>query len=56
MAAEELPMIQENSSQSCGGNTRIGRKTRYSDVLVKRQRRVGRPVVEMDMNEQPWET
>lgn len=25
MAAEELPMIQENSSQSCGGNTRIGR-------------------------------
>lgn len=22
MAAEELPMIQENSGQSCGGNTR----------------------------------
>lgn len=52
MAAEELPMIQENSGQSCGGNTRVGRETRgFNNISVKKQGIFGRTAVEMNVNE-----
>lgn len=50
MAAEELPMIQENSGQSCGGN--LGRETRgFNNISVKRQGVFWSTTVEMNMNE-----
>lgn len=52
MAAEELPMIQENTGQSRRGNTRVGRETRgFNNISVKRQGILGRRAVEMNMNE-----
>lgn len=57
LAAEELPKIQENRSQSCGGNTRIGTETRsFNNVSVWRQGRYERTAVTMSMNEHSWET
>lgn len=55
MAAEKLPMVQENSSQSCDVNTRIGRETRsINNTSIKRQRRYRRTAVEMSMNGWAW--